>query len=199
MKFLPALFILFLSFSVKAEDTNVFENVTVGFKVTKPNDWQFVTVKDNFDNLKKVKMDNQEFKQMMLKYSTAPLVAMMKHPEPFEDLNPSFKVNIKPIGQLKDYTPEQIVALIIPQFEKVFTNFVVVHQPERIKIGGLDAGYMKANYTLSTQDGKNFDTTSELWIVPRGDYFFTIGAGTRKDEKTGTREEISKIIESIQF
>lgn len=55
MKFLPALFILFLSFSVKAEDTNVFENVTVGFKVTKPNDWQFVTVKDNFDNLKKVK------------------------------------------------------------------------------------------------------------------------------------------------
>ena len=66
-------------------------------------------------------------------------------------------------------------------------------------LGGLDAGYMKANYTLSTQDGKNFDTTSELWIVPRGDYFFTIGAGTRKDEKTGTREEISKIIESIQF
>src|SRR5262245_4472570 len=30
----------------------------------------------------------------MLKYATAPLVAIMKYFEPYDDLNPSFKVNI---------------------------------------------------------------------------------------------------------
>jgi hypothetical protein len=40
---------------------------------------------------------------------------------------------------------------------------------------------------------------SELWIVPRGDYFFMIGAGTRQDEKTGTRKEIQEILKTVKI
>lgn len=39
--------------------------------------------------------------------------------------------------------------------------------------------------------------TSELWIIPRGDYFFMVGAGTRQDEKTGSRKEVESILNTI--
>ena len=48
----------------------------------------------------------------MLKYATAPLVAMMKYPEPFDDVNPSFKANIKPLGQLKGKTAIELMAVV---------------------------------------------------------------------------------------
>ena len=57
---------------------------------------------------------------------------------------------------------------------------------------------MKIHYSLQVPDGRTFPTTSEMWIVPKGDYFFMIGAGTRQDEKTGSRREIQQIVDSIK-
>jgi hypothetical protein len=57
---------------------------------------------------------------------------------------------------------------------------------------------MRINYSLQASDGRTFPTTSEMWIVPKGDYFFMIGAGTRQDEKTGSRKEIQQIVDSIK-
>lgn len=188
-----------LSFGAFAQDTNVFESVTVGFKVIKPSEWQFVTADENLENLKKIQLNDEELQQLMHKYSTAPLVAMMKYPEPFDDLNPSFKVNIKPLGQLKGTDPKKILGLLLPQFQKMFQDFDLAQAPTDTTVGKLPAGYMRINYSLAIPDGRTFPTASELWIVPRGDYFFMIGAGTRQDGKTGSREEISKILSSIEL
>lgn len=199
MKVIYTLIFTLISLSVFSQDSNVFESVTVGFKAIKPSDWQFVTADVNLENLQKIEMSDKEFKRLMLKYSTAPLVAMMKHPEPFDELNPSFKVNIKPLGQLKGFEPKQILRLFLPQFQKVFKEFNLVQAPMNIEVSELPAAYMRINYSLATQNGDKFPTTSELWIVPRGDYFFMIGAGTRQDESTGSREEIAKILASLEL
>ena len=199
MRVIKALVVSLLSFGAFAQGTNEFESVTVGFKVTKPSEWQFVTAEENLENLKKVQMNDEELQQLMLKYSTAPLVAMMKYPEPFDDLNPSFKVNIKPLGQLKGTDPKKILGLIIPQFQKMFQDFKLVQAPIDTVVGKLPAAYMRINYSLAIPDGRTFPTASELWIVPRGDFFFMVGAGTRQDGETGSREEISKIISSVEL
>ena len=199
MKLIQALVISLLSFGAFAQDTNVFESVTVGFKVTKPSEWQFVTAEENIENLKKIQTDDEEFQQLMLKYSTAPLVVIMKYPDPFDDLNPSFKVNIKPIGQLKGTDPKKILELILPQFQKMFQDFNLVQPPTDTTVAKLPAAYMRIDYSLAIPDGRTFPTASELWIVPRGDYFFMIGAGTRQDEKTGSREEILNILSSVEL
>jgi hypothetical protein len=121
----------------------------------------------------------------------------MKYPEPFDDLNPSFKVNIKPLGQLKGADPKQILNLILPQFQKMFQDFALIQPPIDTKVSGLNAAYMSINYSLAIPDGRTFPTTSEMWIVPRGDFFFMIGAGTRQDEKTGSRKDIQAILNTV--
>lgn len=133
----------------------------------------------------------------MVKHSTAPLVVMMKYPEPYDDLNPSFKINIKPLGQLKGVDPKQILHLILPQFKKIFQDFALAQEPMDTIVAGLNASYMRINYSLSIPDGRKFPTASEIWVVPRGNFFFMLGAGTRQDEKTGSRNEITKILNSV--
>ncbi len=199
MKILQAIVLSFISFVAFAQDSNIFESVTLDFKLTKPAKWQFATAAENLENLKKVQLSSEELRQYMLKYATAPLVVITKYPEPFDDLNPSFKVNIKPLGQLKGADPKKILELILPQFQNIFQDFNLIQPPSDTTVGRLPAAYMRINYSLVAQDERTFPTTSELWIVPRGDYFFMIGAGTRQDEKTGSREEIAKIMSSIEL
>jgi hypothetical protein len=181
------------------ESENTFRSVSVGFEITKPESWQFLTAEQNLENLKRTKLSDEEFHRLMLKYATAPLVAMMKYPEPFNDLNPSLKVNVKPFGQLKGIDPKQILTMVSGQFGNIFKDYQVVEGPKDAEVSGIKSGYLRFNYSLQIPDGRTFPTTSELWIVPRGDYFFMIGAGTRQDEKTGTRKEIQEILKTVKI
>jgi len=200
MKFLQIFILAVYSSFVFAGNPNDFESSMAGFKVTKPTTWKFITVDENLENVKKTKknkLNDTEFKQYMLKYSTVPLVAIMKHPEHFDDLNPTFRVNIKPLGNLDGADPKQMLNLILPRFKTLFQDFNLVQPPMDTKVSGLNAAYMRMNYSLMIPDGRKFLTASELWIVPRGEFFFMIGAGTRQDEKTGSRKDIYKILSSV--
>ena len=192
-------FLMFAASPAAGEDPNVFKSVTVGFELTKPSSWQFVTAEQNLESLKRTKLDDKEFHKLMLKYATAPLVAIMKYPEPFDDLNPSFKVNIKPLGQMKGSDPKQILIALSSQFQKILKDYRLVMRPVETMIAGLPTGYLRAHYTLETPEGRSFPVTSELWIVPRGEYFFMIGAGTRRDEATGSRKEIREILKTVRI
>ena len=182
-----------------AADSNVFNNPTAGIQLTKPAGWNYLTAAQNMDNIKAMKLNDDEFHAAMKKYATAPLVAITKFAEPFEDVNPSFKINIKPYGGLKGMSPQEIINFIVPQFETRFKDFVLDQPPTQVMVSGIKSAYARMNYTMVVSDGRSFPTTSELWIVPRGDYFFIIGAGTRQDEITGSREEIQRILKTVKI
>jgi hypothetical protein len=88
---------------------------------------------------------------------------------------------------------------MVPQLEKVFRDYELVQAPAITEVAGLEAAYARINYSLETAAGSIFPCTSELWIVPRGDYFFLLGAGTRQDESTGSRNEIQDILRSVKI
>jgi hypothetical protein len=180
-------------------EPDVFSSATAGIQMTKPSDWHYVTAAQNLENIKALKLSDQEFHAAMQKYSTAPLVAITKFREPYEDVNPSFKVNIKPYGQLRGKKPAELITMLLPQFERVFKDFVLVTPATEVEVSGIKSAYAQVNYVLETPGGDSFPITSELWIVPRGDYFFMLGAGTRQDERTGTRKEIQAILATVKI
>jgi hypothetical protein len=194
-----ALLVTLLLFSgyAASEELSVFNNPTAGFSVTKPNGWHYVTAEQNLNNLKATQLGDKEFQTAMVKYATTPMVAMTKHEEPYDDVNPSFKVNIKPLGQFKGKDPKDIIGVMLPQFQKLFKDFKLVQPPTNVPVAGISSAYARINYTMEVAGIGVLPITSELWIVPRGDYFFLVGAGTRQDEKTGSRKEIESIISTI--
>ena len=182
-----------------AADPDVFTNQAAGVQLVKPAEWIYVTAEQNIENVKAVKLSDAELHAAIQRYATVPLVVLMKYPEPFDDVNPSFKVNIKPYGGLKGKSPQEVLGLIVPQIQRAFRDFVVIQPPIEVVVSGIKSAYARMNYTMEIPGGRTFPTTSELWIVPRVDYFFMIGAGTRQDEKTGSREEIQKILDTVKI
>ena len=106
---------------------------------------------------------------------------------------------IKPFGILNKKDPKALLEKILPSFKRFFKNFRLIEKPKNIQLAGIKTGYVKFYYNLKNKSGVNFATCSELWIVPRKTYFFMIGSGTRKDEKSGTRKEVHEIVNNIKF
>jgi hypothetical protein len=175
-----------------------FKSPSVGFEVVKPAAWHFFTAQQAVENIKRTEMNDKELQAIMAKYASAPLVGFTKYQEPYDDVNPSFRVNIRPLGALAGRDPKEIIAVVLPTFQKAFSDFAVVQAPADVTVSGLRGAYARFNYTLRTPNA-SFPTASELWIVPRGDHFFMIGAGTRQDEKTGSRREIQEILASVKI
>ncbi len=182
-----------------AGSDNRFSNRTIGISLTKPGNWHFLSIARHYENLKNTRLGSEQFKNMVLKHASAPLVVLTRHREPFNDLNPSLKISFKPLGRLKGIDPKRILFAFATNFRRIFKDFRLVQKPKNTTLSGLRAAYMRVDYTARTRSGLSFPTSSEMWIVPRGDYFFLLGAGTRQDEKTGSRAEIRKIIRSIRI
>jgi hypothetical protein len=184
---------------VHAGTAEVFRNDTAGLQLTKPDGWVYLTAAQNRENLGKVKLDSPELQAALQKYASAPLLVMAKYKEPYADANPSFKVALKPYGNLKGMVPLQLLGLILPQLRQAFGDAEVVQPPVEVTVAGVKSAYARLNYTMANQAGETFPLTSEMWIVPHGDYFFVLGAGTRTDESNGRRSEIDAIIKSIKL
>jgi hypothetical protein len=175
-----------------------YANPTLGFSVRKPSSWHFLSAEQHRENLKRSDFADPKFKELVTRYARTPFLAMTKYKEPYDDLNPSVRVNAREAGNLKGMAPEKVVELTASSFSRMFKDYAVAAGPLVTKVSGHSAGYMRVNYTHES-GGVAWRTTSELWIVPRGDLMFIIGAGTRQDEKTGTRREVQGIIDTIKI
>ena len=182
-----------------AENNNTFSSYTVGFSITKPEQWHFISAAANADNLNNVRIQDEKFQKIMQKYATVPLVIMTKFMEPYDDLNPSVKVNIKPLGNMDGENPVNIMKIIIKQFPRILKNYVEMQSPVEREIAGSKAAYMKAYYSVENSAGRTFRVCSELWIIPRGKFFFLIGIGTKQDSDKNELQEIANIISSIKI
>lgn len=192
------LFSFALVFAEPAPAQEIYSNETLGFAVTKPADWHYVTAEQARENLKRTEFATPEFKELVAKYSRTPFFAISKYKEPYDDLNPSFKVNVTNLGVLKEESPERMVELVTANFPRMFKNYAVDEGPVATDVAGHPAGYMRVRYTLEIAE-RDWPVASEIWVVPRGELLFLIGVGLRQDEKNGSRQEIRSIVETIRI
>ena len=187
-----------LLFSQKTE-LNEFKHNILGFKINYPKTWFLNSADEYYANLDKVKFNDNEFDEMIKKNASIPFIFLSKFKEPYDDINPSIKINTKPYGNLKGKTLTEIINLILPQFEKMFLNFKIQDSITEIKINEINATYVKFYYTLKTQEGKEFLTSSELYLIDKVNYFYMIGVGTKQDESNCKRQETLDILNTIEF
>jgi hypothetical protein len=185
-----------LSTVSSAQDT--YSNPTLGFSIRKPASWHYLTAEQHRDSLRRSDFTDPKFKELVTRYARTPFLAITKHKEPYDDLNPSIRVNAREAGALAAMPAEKLVELTASAFSRMFKDYVVAEGPVAIRLSGHPAGYMRVNYTHEA-GGAAWRTTSELWVVPRGDLLFIVGAGTRQDEKSGTREEVRGVVDTIRI
>ena len=171
---------------------------TLGLTVVRPATWRTITAEENASNLQSVTMDDRQLQELAARYATAPIVAFAKYEEPYEDLNPSFKINVRPLGSFAGHSPEDILLAALPTMRRMFGDLTIEAAPTRTSVSGKPAAYTRFAYTLRAGE-KAFPAISEIWVVPSGPVFFMIGTGTRADERNGSRAEARRIVDSIRL
>jgi hypothetical protein len=89
--------------------------------------------------------------------------------------------------------------MFVPMLQRTTKDSRLVQPPTKAEVSGLEGAYTRIDYLMETSEGGSFPCASELWVIPRGDYFFLFGAATRQDEKTGTRKEIQDIMKTVKI
>lgn len=199
MKQIFILHLLFLLLVSSANADEIFKNPTVGFSVMIPSAWHYLTTQDIQKGKKNVRLNDRELQEAIQKYATAPLVAISKYKEPYDDLNTSFKVIFRPLGQLKGASATEIMKLVVPSIQKLVNDFEYIDTIQPTIISGLQAASMSANYNVSNQENRVFNIYSKMYLVPRGDYMFMISGSSKADSSDNSLSELNSIFKSIKI
>jgi len=191
--------ILLFPLIVAAEDSNVFTSKTAGFSITKPAKWYFATLEEYVENLNRVRLEDKKLQVIMQKHRNVPLVIMTKFQDSYDDLNPSVKVGLRPIGNMEGKNLVDIIRFVNAPLKKVFKDYTEIQPPVEKEIAGFKSAYMKVHYTLEDSEGRKFAVCSELWLIPRGKFIFLIGVGTNQKSDENEQQEIKSIINSIKI
>ena len=179
--------------------TSVFRSEMAGIEIQKPKDWHFADLQTVMENRASVKLKDEEFQELVQKMASAPLVAAMKHEEPYDALNPSFQVLVRPAATLEGKSGVDIMQIITPALSNAFANFKMVKPAHEIKVGGRSAGRMVISYTVEAPDGRAFASMATLVMVPRGKVIYQIGFSGPPEGPDKLTKEIDEILASVKW
>lgn len=182
-----------------AEVTDRLENPTAGIVVVKPAGWHTGTIQQVEANRAKLRLNDEELQKAIQQSASAPLFVFTRYPEPYDRLNPSIQVALRPLGPLVGRTPVEIMQVAVEPLKKALKDFRLVSEISATTVSGMPAAYMKGAYTLVTQDGRAYPALSRLWIIPRGSFMFFIGMGSPQEGPDVSEDEFTAFVKSIEI
>ncbi len=178
---------------------NNYESRQAGFKITKPDGWQFVPAETVAKNLALPKLRNKDLEKVIRSKPNVPFLVIARFPEPYEGLNPSVQVSFKTQGELLGKGAPKLLARVVERLKGNFRDFTFVRPVERTTVDGSEAARMVARYTVADAQGKEFKTVARMWVIPRGEYMFTIGMYGPQDGPNASGKEFEQILQSIKI
>ncbi|GBF52054.1 hypothetical protein LPTSP4_35920 [Leptospira ryugenii] len=199
IKYLLFTFLFLVSTHLLARDTKTVTFKAFGFSIEKPKSWHDSSSEDFTENLNRVKSSDEEFDALLKKYTQVPFFSILKYKNPYDDINPSLKINVAPKAVVDPEKPELYLESIAKTMKSNFANFKLLSKPVLTKLDGHKSAFIKYSYKLSVEGSTSYDITSAIWIVTHKRQSFIIGAGFRSDEANGGFAELEKIVVSIKF
>lgn len=183
-----------------AEDR--FYSEVAGFGLVKPSAWRFATIEMEEANRSRVSLGNGNLDELVRRNASAPLVVVLKHSEPYDKLNPSVKVGIRPLGQLATSSPRRIAEVVVAGMAQSVPSFSLEGEIEDTVVSGLPAAAFRARLTVTataSDQQTDYPVLSRTWLVPRGNYLFMIGMGGPPTGEDVSESEFATILESIEI
>jgi hypothetical protein len=175
------------------------ENPAAGIVVVKPAGWQVGTLPQIEANRDRVRMADDRLQAAIQKAATAPLFVFTRYPEPIDKLNPTIQVVLRPLGQLADRKPVEILETVAAPLKQAFKDFRLVSAIEPTTVSGLPAARMKAAFSIANQEGRTFPTLSRMLIIPRGRLVFIIGMSGTPDGPDASEDEFTAFVKTIEL
>lgn len=180
-------------------DDDVFRSEIAGIELAKPDGWDFQNLEVIARHRASVKAKDPEFQEAIERLATAPLVVATKHPEPYESLNPSLQVLVRPLGQLQGSTGMELLQLVLPTLASNFEEFKLVEEISETEVGGILGARLTAEYVVKTSDGTVFPSRATIVLVPRESFLFQFSFSGPPSGPDALSDEVEAVLSSVTF
>ncbi len=109
--------------ATSASDENRFYNPVAGVSIEKRPSWAFMPLEMELANRKAVSVGKEETDAAMHDASTPPLVVIARYPEPSDKPNPTLKINLRPLAEMKGAAPVEIARTVAAIMAKAIPSF----------------------------------------------------------------------------
>lgn len=186
--------------SLGAESSDRFVDSAAGLEITKPSPWRFVSTEQVAENRQNVRLADAALDRHVKRRAGLPLVAMMKHPEGYDDLNPTVQVLLRPIpAGGEKMKPTEIAARLLPTLEKAFLEFSYVEPIKETTVDGMTAASVRMKYIVVNAEARRFPALARMWFVPRGRFMFMISMIGAQQGEDQCEAEFQQIFASIKI
>ena len=175
-----------------------YDNGTAGISLAAPAGWHVVSMQQVMENRSKVRLPDSQL-QAGLQRAAAPLFVFAKYPEPSTTLNPTFQVVLRPAAAPPGTPATTILAGAAQTLQQIYPDFRFVEPIQTAVVSRMPAAYMKATYTLRTQQGNAHNVLARTWLVPRGATMFLIGMSGPVQGPDVSEREFAEAFASIQI
>ena len=152
-------------------DENRFYSPVAGISIDKQPSWSFMSLEHELANRQAVSVGNANTDAVMHDSTTAPLVVIARYPEPSEKPNPTLKITLRPLADLRATPPVDIARAVAKVMSQAIPTFEVEGHARALEVGGLPGATFRAHFTLEVPHlQRTFPVSTEAWIVPRGEY-----------------------------
>jgi hypothetical protein len=182
-----------------AADSSLFRSPTARVEVRKPATWVFADLQTVMKQRATARLTDEDLDRYVKEHASAPLVAAMKHPEPYDDLNPSFQLLVRPAGALEGQSATAIMGMIETGLRGMLVDFKTVEPVRAIEVGGKNAARLTATYVVSNPEGREFPTRSTLVVIPEGKLLYQIGFSGPPEGADRLGDEIEEVLGSVTF
>jgi hypothetical protein len=198
MKVLRLLPLILVVGTIVMADSGRFVHRETGFSVQKPEDWHYLSEKDQKTGLEKMDVVDQDIKRHMLKNFKPNLVTIARYPEPHDGPNPSFAVEVTYPGN-PSTDPKDMLTMISGSLSKFFRDVQVLEEPRNTEVDGKPAAWMKISYTLSLEGEKTYRVLSEVWYIIQGKRAFVMATAWRTQDGPEVASELKEMVESVSI
>lgn len=172
--------------AICAAEEDVYRSAALGFSITKPAQWFFESSATS-DRVRDIDVGLVE------------VVSIMKHKEPYPDLNTSLNISCASRDKLVVTLPRTLIKIFINKVQQRYEGAVVEEGPAEVTVAGRGAAYARITFEAKIHGAGPFPVCAELWAFTAGDQFWIVSAESRQDEKTGSRKELHQVLETMKI
>ena len=196
--FIAATLVLLCSIStgVAAEPSgNLYENVALGLRLTKPDSWHFATAEQKAERLKRLDFGSEAYKQQVIAH-TEPAVVVAQYAGHHEGINPSLNVMLNAFAGMPEPTAEGVIKLA-SGIKQAYPDARLSPATD-VMVAGRPSRRIAMDYTVRTTSGDALAVSAVMWVVPDGDFFLAVGGSYPQGDRAAL-EQIEKTLKTLEW
>lgn len=178
---------------------HTFHNTTIGFSITKPSEWHYVSREILESNRDTNRANNSQLQEVSEKTGNSPfLTVFSRYPEPNSRNNPTVSVTVLNTG-VPGLPPKSFLQQSTVIMKKAYPDLTIVEEVRDHEVDGISGTFTRLKFTIVGADNQTMPTLHRIWLIPHGHLMFSVVMTGPQEGPDLSEDAFQQILKSIKI